>query len=306
MTSDDLERKRDDESLAELAIPDGILTEEEALDPLFCRLGGYTVYLTGDFPVDFRCLKCSSILYFMLQVDCSSQALDRALYVFACNSASCCGDSGAWVSFFQTRTPRPTVNASKRTTNFWESEVGNLCLEDDQQINSPFPHQSYPCQFPSLALKIVTEFWCEPVIPKNTYKLSVDVPDAEFEDKDVYEKILPLGVDKKFEKFQKRIASYPRQCIRFDCKPLAFSDTPLPEHPCCPICVTPSQYTLQLMPAILNYLPVAREPYLAHIAPKDRSKHPLFGDEMNWGSVFVYSCPNDHAHCIVQQETESF
>lgn len=44
------------------------------------------------------------------------------------------------------------------------------------------------------------------------------------------------------------------------------------------------------MPAMLSMLPTNGDAHLKHIPKKQRGKHPLFGDGMEWGTIMVFSC----------------
>jgi pre-rRNA-processing protein TSR4 len=313
-----------EEPIVELALPDGpFLDNEEILDISVSRLGGAPVLTTMiEIP---KCGSCKCSLFFILQMDCPLPDVDRILYVFACNTAKCSTFPEAWLSYFHyfSKTDERNEQISKNRRfggsdfELTEKALSSLQISESSSETTVFSFQDFPRQFPCISLKICEEFWNEPSYKKNTAKMAFIPPitPATGEDADVYEKILPAGIDKKFEYFQKRVAAYPRQCVRYSPggKLLPFSVKQIPAPPPCPTCHSPRKFDLQLMPAILHYLPVSKEKYLVQIPKEFRSNHPLFGDEMQWGTVFIYSCQSacyrlgrssSASYCIIQQEND--
>lgn len=296
--------------LVELGLPDGPLTtqDDEADDLYTSKIGGFPVFANEELSqIQPKCGCCGSDMYLILQMDAplpDTSMIDRIFYAFACNSVKCAATPEGWRAFFtliQPEKPAPIQACQLPKKNFWEADflpeesLSNLSLKDkkeEEEKKQYFAMSSYPVQFPATALRIVEEFWQDPK-KKPESVLPIAHATLASEDPDFYEKIMPVGVDKQFEKFQKRTAAYPRQCVRYSPggHPLSFNSNPLPQSPpLCPKCQQPQHFELQLTPAILNYLPVSNPKYLRHIQPEARSKHPLFGDEMQWGTVIVYSC----------------
>lgn len=316
-----------DAELVKLALPDyhnnGNTFEENVVSVHSCKLGGFPIYPNKQDAQVYKCPICQSIMYLVVQLDIGSS---RIFYAFACNSAKCASSPKGWKAFFISQVPpKPPspLPSPAKGGNFWDI---NPCSSSNQK--SPFSLQElkddlplleyadtdYPSQFPPLPLCIVEEFWHESKKrqdPPPINQANYNAADAD----EVYEKIMPVGVDKQFEQFQKRTSAYPRQCIRYGGVPLlyhgndaAFQSSREPNIKC-PACRQLCHFELQLMPAILNFLPVSKAEYLQHIPPADRSQHPLFGDEMQWGTVLVYSCNNNpecsstsEAFCHVQVE----
>jgi hypothetical protein len=316
-------------SSVELALPGGPLTThdiEEISDIYTSKLGGFPVLVDNiEIP---KCGKCQVPMYFILQMDCPLPEIDRILYIFGCNTAKCSSSPEAWYSFFYylPKDEKKTEQAQPiEKKNFWnmdfdttEKALSSLQISDPLPKFTTFNFQEYPHQFPCTFLRICEEFWNEPSYSKRNEGKAIISPELTSpveEEADVYEKIMPIGVDKEFEYFQKRVSAYPRQCVRYfpGGKPLPFSNQPVPSPSSCPICHSPRIFDLQLMPAIFHYLPVSNEKYLAHIPKHLRNQHPLFGDEMHWGTVFISSCHSgchllgkstSTALCHIQQENE--
>lgn len=302
--------------IIELALPDGPLSsnfDKEKISDIFTnKLGGYPVFLNKSLSNTIpKCKYCSNTLYFILQMECPLPDFDkdcnRILQVYGCNSSKCSGKNDSWYCFFSF-----VAKKTYKESDLCE-KVSSLSLQEEGHSFYPFPE--YPSQFPCIALRICEEFWKEPSNKKQQTVNNIITPSIG-EEADVYEKILPIGVDKQFESFQKRVSAYPKQCIRYSYggMELPFNNQLIAIPPPCPICHSPRIFELQLMPAILHYLPVSDDKYLSHIPNDKKSKHPLFGDEMQWGTVLIYSCGKSCyeqlgnqltvAHCHVQQELE--
>ncbi|KAI9294225.1 hypothetical protein K502DRAFT_264624 [Neoconidiobolus thromboides FSU 785] len=99
-----------------------------------------------------------------------------------------------------------------------------------------------------------------------------------------------VEVDAAFLAFQRRVEFDPTQVIRYvrtynkdeegqDIEPLWVGEqgkpTPSDILPC-QKCYSPRVFELQIMPQLLNYLPLDNSSF----------------DSMDWGSYFIYSCPN--------------
>ncbi|KAJ1647713.1 hypothetical protein IWQ61_010065 [Dispira simplex] len=96
------------------------------------------------------------------------------------------------------------------------------------------------------------------------------------------------AVDRAFLEFQHRVAWYPQQVLRYarteydrtETQPLYVSDQDKPtvqDIATCVNCGTPRQFELQILPQLLNHLGVD------HLTPR----------ALDWGSLFVYSCPDN-------------
>lgn len=114
-----------------------------------------------------------------------------------------------------------------------------------------------------------------------------------------YEKFRAPGTDKSFNRFQKRVSHYPRQCVRYAVSagqtPLLYHDIDLASAvtklPACSRCKQAcNHFDLQLMPAILAFLPTESAEHIRHIPENKKSNNPMVSDGMEWGSVMVYSC----------------
>ena len=215
-----------EESLIELALPDGPLIDNEEISDIFAsRLGGPPVLINKiEIP---KCGRCKCPLFFILQMDCPLPEVDRILYVFACNTAKCSSDSAAWHSYFH-YLPKVKEQENEQFSNIQnscevdfastEKALSSLHITDSSPKLTTFLFQEYPRQFPCISFRICEEFWNEPSSQKkNIQKMTIPSPitPAIGEEADLYEKIMPIGVDKEFEYFQKRVAAYPRQCVRY-------------------------------------------------------------------------------------------
>ncbi|KAJ3141441.1 hypothetical protein HK100_006658 [Physocladia obscura] len=124
---------------------------------------------------------------------------------------------------------------------------------------------------------------------------------------EVYEKTQIRSITKSFKKFQKTVAKNPEQCLRygFNESPLNYNDNPFLDPPPCPHCNGARTFEMQLMPALLTFLPVEEHaeavaaktssmlskkesgstatttvPSLANVSTKG----------VDFGTVLVYSC----------------
>ena len=175
-------------------------------------------------------------------------------------------------------------------------EMNSLSLDETAQDEEGYHDKQYPAGFPATRLRI-----CEEMIQEKSPKATAspssipanlrmtDEENAEWGG-EAYESSHPMGVDKAFLAFTKRVSSYPRQCVRFSPagNPLPFCQETIPDAGCCDRCGGRRVFELQLMPAILSILPTNDEKHLGHI--KQRNAHPLFGDGMEWGTVMVFTC----------------
>lgn len=257
------------------------------------------------------------------------KAFDRIMYVFGCNSRLCTEGQGdrAWRVFvIQRAAKQVAVEASKKFTassangaGLWDklmlsepvSQVtGGLnemtladADEDDEEGETGIYETSYPVCFPATRLRIVEEMIQERAKKINNIISEEEIPAAfratsngESWDGEAYEKsICPPGYDKYFEKFQQRVSSYPRQCVRYSpgSLPLLYckEETVGPKNvPACSECGRERQFEMQLMPAILSLLPTGEEKYLRHIPEGKRNSHPIYGDGMEWATLLLYSC----------------
>ncbi|KAI9329340.1 programmed cell death protein 2 [Obelidium mucronatum] len=114
---------------------------------------------------------------------------------------------------------------------------------------------------------------------------------------EVYEKTQVKGVTKAFKTFQKTVAKYPEQCIRYGFKtePLVYNERPFASPPPCPHCNSARVFEIQLMPALLSFLPV--EEYALkktkHVKPAKNAK-PTLDDlstkGVDFGTLLIYTC----------------
>ena len=107
-----------------------------------------------------------------------------------------------------------------------------------------------------------------------------------------------LEKDAVFMSFQKRIAAYPDQCMRYD-----RGGTPLwvsrkgaleaPEVPKCSRCGETKTFEFQILPQLLYYL---RQDDDGDITPSKNGGEDASGktadDAMDWGTIAVYTCPS--------------
>ena len=315
------------EDIIELALPDGDLLHCDDTDVFTSKLGGRAVWLHAppkDLLDSLKCPRCSTDLYLLLQMDCPREeypSIDRVVYVFVCNTRACSQDQSGWRVIFMMR---QTAAASKATcheaakpkTSFWDSlmhdegkpeekkEVSSILTSPTEVAASTVTLHNPKNKFPGIYLHIDEEIIVEKrekksVIP-DTESITSEATGGEEEwSGEQYEKFRAPGTDKSFSRFQKRVAHYPRQCVRY-----AVSDgqTPLLYHdldiagtvkklPACTRCKQAcSHFDLQLMPAILAFLPTESAEHLRHVPENKKSKNPMISDGMEWGSVMVYSC----------------
>ena len=320
------------EDIIELALPNGPLLFNEDNEVFTSKLGGRPVWLNNpskDLVDSLKCLKCKTDLYLLLQMDCPREefpAVDRVVYVFACNTRECSQDSRGWRVIFMTRrnAAAPVTGFKneevdgKTKTSFWDSIMSESSSVVDTKENS----QSSPAlksdsklenlisnpknKFPGIYLHIDDEIIVEKREKKNPIVVQETAPEfsgsgivEEEWSGEQYEKVRAPGTDKSFNRFQKRVAHYPRQCVRYAVSggqtPLLFHDCNLSDEinklPLCPSCKShPTRFELQLMPAILAFLPTESAEYIGHIEKNKRSKNPMISDGMEWGTVMIYSC----------------
>lgn len=338
------------EDIIELALPDGPLSPAEDRDPFCSKLGGSPAWLitptsAGGNPA---CPRCQTEMYLILQMDCpredltleDGRAVDRVVYVFACNTRTCSQSPEGWRVIFQSRAAKEAIKesskeATKEAVNFWDSlmneqnsenkaskssETKETCeIEETKETqetqtettlfsidNRAAEHSHH---FPPLFLHIEEEI----IVPskKSTSKAvqTIATPEEDWSGEQ-YEKFMAPGTDKSFNKFQKRVANYPRQCVRYTVavgslgkrKDPHAPPTALPFRDCdwqeamsklpgCTTCAQPcTRFELQLMPAVLAFLPCESSAHLEHIPAAKRSQNPLISDGMEWGSVFVFTC----------------
>lgn len=248
------------------------------------------------------------------------KAFDRIMYVFGCNSRLCTEGHGeeAWRAFVVQRAAvkpavsKPTVTTPAGSGGLWEklmSEpvaqvaegIKEMALDDDYEEENGIYETGYPVGFPATRLRIVEEMIQEKA-KRSSEAAPEEIPaafrvhDGESWEGEGYEKSpCPAGYDKAFERFQQRVASYPRQVVRFSpgSTPLFFyRDDAIGPHtvPRCAQCGRQREFELQLMPAILSLLPTCEEKYLRHIPEAKRHSHPLYGDGMEWATLLAYSC----------------
>jgi hypothetical protein len=322
-------------SIIDLAVPDGPATSAESLNPFCSKLGGQAALLYPLPEDSLKCPLCSTQMYLVVQMDCPREdwpGVDRIAFVFGCNRRSCSQSPAGWKVIFQCRlgdsaasTEQEEAEAPTANQNsFWDSLMTNddsKTAEQSKTSTTTAPAQtpaittSGPC-FPPIFLHIEEELIVE---KKSSFK-PAPIPAASASDAlideewsgEQYEKIRAPGTDASFTRFQKRVAHYPRQCVRYTvaAAPASHSHklapwqpvTALPFRDCdwagelsrLPACSgcgrKMSHFQLQLMPAILAFLPTEAEPFLKHVKAAQRSTNPLISDGMEWGSVLVFTC----------------
>eukprot|EP00842_Homolaphlyctis_polyrhiza_P005587 jgi/Hompol1/6029/HPOL_002355-RA len=126
---------------------------------------------------------------------------------------------------------------------------------------------------------------------------------------------MDLGMDKLFKKFQKTVAKAPEQCIRFifgesrygiKTEPLWYkmdsvqSALSSQSAPPCSLCGGKRVFECQLMPNVLNVLPIntvaCAEPVESSSTVVDKKTAvdiQKLHAGMDWGTVLIYSCERD-------------
>ncbi|KAJ3404356.1 programmed cell death protein [Chytriomyces hyalinus] len=114
---------------------------------------------------------------------------------------------------------------------------------------------------------------------------------------DVYEKTQVKGMTKAFKTFQKAIEAYPEQCVRygFGSDPLLFNDKPISKPDVCVHCNSPRIFEMQLMPALLTFLPT--EEFALKQQVKDAAENAAprksvadLNKGLDFGTILVYTC----------------
>lgn len=315
------------DDIIELALPDGDLLDCDDNEIFTSKLGGKPIWLhqpSKDLIDSLKCPRCSTELYLLLQMDCPREeypSVDRIVYVFACNTRTCSQDSRGWrVIFMMKHNTVPTKisiqDSSKPKASFWDSLMNDdekteektnseiSSIPSDVSVSNPIRHNPKN-KFPGIYLHIDEEIIVEKrekksAIPENVKISSEATVGGEEEwSGEQYEKFRAPGTDKSFSRFQKRVSHYPRQCVRYAVSsgqsPLLYHDIDIVStvnnlstcSRCNHVC---NHFELQLMPAILAFLPTESSEYLAHIPENQKSKNPMISDGMEWGSILVYSC----------------
>ncbi len=256
--------------------------------------------------------------------------VDRVIYVFACNSRTCTESASApsravkAIVQSQRRPAEERAPPAAAPPSFWETLMATPSqvegLTDTLSAVSLGPKGEaagceagtgqqacydgeYPVGFAGVALHIVEELIAPHKISPSAdgYEREARLGHAEGLDggeaafaSEAYEKMHIPGYDKAFRTFHSRTSHYPRQCARYAPRgrPLPFSGDLAGAHeiPACAACGGRQAFQLQVMPAILSLLRTNDPAHLAHIPEHVRGSHPLFGDGMEWGSIFVYAC----------------
>lgn len=318
--------------IVELALPDGKILPRELTDAYLTKIGGRPTWPLGLEEMEgklglerdgLKCGSCGSALFLVLQMDCpwtgEEAFFDRIMYVFGCNSRVCTETQGskAWKAFVvqMPKKGKPGTDAapSKPTTSLWDSvmlggasqAMSTLSLQDSTDDNDEpcsVYEKEYPVGFPPLRLHICEEMIRETRTScRESFEGDAEMIPAAYRvdageqwGGEQYESVeAAMGVDKAFMAFQKRVSSYPRQCVRFSPsgRPLPFhQDNAISGGGRCGECGRERVFELQLMPAILSLLPCGEEEHVKHLPATARSQHPVFGDGMEWGTVVVFSC----------------
>lgn len=329
------------EDIIELALPDGALLPSEDTEIYTSKLGGRPVWLTHppkDLLEALTCPLCRTELFLLLQMDCPREefpSFDRIVYVFVCNTRACSQDTRGWrVIFMQKRKDEEDKNGKGGqeakgkvpAASFWDTLMNDEPKDTEKiscdakaavksKVNLPIPLSNPKQKFPGIYLHIDEEIIVEKREKKTEIPLEVtEISGAAGGDEEwsgeQYEKFRAPGTDKSFTRFQKLVAHYPRQCVRYA---VSGSRTPLLYHDLdltaavsrlgsCDHCNHPThRFELQLMPAILAFLPTEAPEHTKHIPAAKKSNNPMVSDGMEWGSVMVYSCG---ALCSLNTETD--
>lgn len=317
------------EDIIELGLPDGALLPCDDTDVYTSKLGGRPVWLNApskDLLESLKCPKCSTDLYLLLQMDCPREeypSVDRVAYIFVCNTRLCSQDVSGWRVIFMMKhkdDAGTSVEAVKQEAkaSFWDSLMNEKEVEEannslslsnstssTKKSSDAVPLMTCKNQFPGLYLHIDEEIIVEKREKKSAPVVEVPVSadatdDAQDWSGEQYEKVRAPGTDKSFNRFQKRVAHYPRQCVRYAVSgaqtPLLYHDLDLPtavnKLGQCSKCSLArcDRFELQLMPAVLAFLPTESPAHLKHVPESKRSKNPIISDGMEWGTVLVYSC----------------
>lgn len=298
----------------------------------------------------YRCRVCGTKMFLIVQMDCPREdwpGIDRVVYVFGCNRRVCSQQPGGWKVLVQCRlnaeaaSVQSAASASSQAATFWDdlmSADGNSSAKE-MQISSTATAKTTPTtkatttstptptlpHFPPIFLHIEEELIMEKrssnkSSSKSFASASTSTSTSEASTTteewagEQYEKFCVPGADASFTRFQKRVAHYPRQCVRYtvaapDPDPRAKlpplqPPTALPFRDCqwaeelaaLPICrggcgSRLCRFELQLMPAVLAFLPTEQDAYLTHVKPAERSTNPLISDGMEWGTVMIFTCP---------------
>ncbi|KAJ3076192.1 programmed cell death protein [Podochytrium sp. JEL0797] len=114
---------------------------------------------------------------------------------------------------------------------------------------------------------------------------------------EVYEKAQVKGATKAFKKFQKEVAKYPEQCVRygFTSDPLLYNEKPFSQPPPCPHCTHPRVFEMQLMPALLTFLPTEQYALKDSKSTKpSKNAKPSLADlsakGVDFGTILVFTC----------------
>lgn len=287
------------------------------------------------------CPVCGHDRYLVAQMDCPREehsSIDRICYIFGCNTRRCSQQSLGWSAIFvwrgQDRPAAPAPSATGTAGSFWDSLMSAEGAKAEAAAQEVQPDAAPAASgiailTPKVALPgIYLHIEEELVMRKRARKPSaaeesrMPAPPAQSANADEdwsgeqYEKFRAQGTDRSFARFQKRCALYPRQCVRYVVarparmdpeSPVALLYADLPDveqkQSTCPGCQQKMEYfEMQLMPAILAFLPTEQDQYLQHIPPKQRSTNPIISDGMEWGTVLVYSC--GPAGCLAQQAAQ--
>lgn len=307
-----------DDVAVELALPDGPLSLGEEQDPFVSKVGGKPTLLfpskilKDDSSRSLACSRCGNSKYLILQLDCPLEEhpeIDRVIYVFACNSRVCteAGQVGVVTSLLQCRRAMKDKGpeSEKSPSSLWSSfasgteiasDLEQLKISDDSTTPG-FYLEDMSVSFPPTALHIVDELIADTRAPsRKSSSTELDAlasgETSEVWQGEVYEKMQVTGYDRAFKAFHTRVSHYPRQLARYSPggEPLPFNADPLPTILPCDVCGKARRFELQLMPAILSKLPTNDSKYLGHIPKKERNKHPLYGDGMEWGTIMIYNC----------------
>jgi len=315
------------EDIIELALPDGDLLASEDTDLYTSKLGGRPIWLNApsqELLDSLKCPKCGVHLFLLLQMDCPREEFpnhDRILYLFVCNTRVCSQDPSGWRAIFMSKKVKNGKEkvSSTKTNNFWDSLMGEdkessllttstaSAISESSSTSASGVISNLKNKFPGIYLHIDEEIIVEKRDKKASDTVIPESPVISGNDEDwkgeEYEKFRVPGTDKSFSRFQKRIAHYPRQCVRYAVSggqsPLLYHDMNLKEaieklpacsNQACKQNCSSHRFELQLMPAILAFLPTEAANYISHIPEAARSKNPLISDGMEWATVLVYSC----------------
>lgn len=307
---------------ADLGIPGAPICPDELICPGDSTIGHIPVLINKITNATIICDICSKTMYFVCQFENSfSSDIIRMIYIFCCNTRRCSQNSKGWKVFIQIKPLTKATNTDHDKTCFEASSNNiwySLMTEDktdhilsdfiSEKMSSLSINASSNClSFPGYHLNFVEEIETPNLPSKHELELQKKIMNEydPHQEADDLESTL-LNFDKFSLKFQKRVSSYPGQCLRISNTPLFFSQPAHFECFVCSECGREKLFEFQLMPAILSMLPTESAEYLKHL---DKiSSHRYVSNGMDWVTVLFYSCPSclDKEHSVLIQIEQEF